>query len=94
MGSRVELSWESVPHDGASATVGFPPSFDRAEYDELFRAWCQERHECIELKFCLEETVRLLTRLMSEGEVSVQSRRRAKRLLHAIKDASERGDGG
>jgi len=94
MGSRVELSWEAVPHDGASATVGFSNGFDRAEYDELFRAWCQELHECIELRFCLDETVRLLRRLMSEGEVSVQSRRRAKRLLQAIKDASERGDRG
>ena len=92
MGNRFDLPWESYPHDGASAPVSTSAAIERDDYDELFRAWCEERHESIELGLCLDEAVRLIKRLLNDGEVTDQSRRRARSLFRAIRDASGRGD--
>jgi len=92
MGNRFELPWESYPHDGASAPLGASAAIERDDYDELFRAWCEERHESIELGLCLDEAVRLIKRLLSDGEVSDQSRRRARTLFRAIRAAGGGSD--
>jgi hypothetical protein len=92
MGNRLDLSWESYPHDGASTPLGSSAAIERNDYDELFRAWCEERHESIELGLCLDEVVRLLKRMLAAGGVTEQSRRRAKSLFRAIREASGRSD--
>jgi len=89
MDSRFALSWDSFPSDGASAPVAVPTAYEPDEYDEIFRAWCQERHESIELKLCLDEAVRLLKYLFAKGEVTPESRRRAKQLFLAIKKTGQ-----
>lgn len=90
MENRFDLSWDSYPNDGASAPVAVPTAVDPDEYDELFRAWCQERRESIELKLCLDEAVRLLKHLFaSGGEVTPECRRRAKQLLLAIRNTEQ-----
>ena len=73
MDNRFDLSWDSFPNDGASAPVAVPTAVDPDEYDELFRAWCQERHESIELKLCLDEAVRLLKHLFARRGKSPRS---------------------
>jgi len=88
MGNRIDLTWESYPHDGASAPHGASAALERDDYDELFRAWCEERHESIELGLCLDEAVRLLKRMLVDGEVTETSRRRARSLFRAIRNAS------
>jgi len=88
MGSQLDLSWDTIPHDGASAPVAMPATHDPNEQNELLRAWCQERHENIETKLYLEEALRVLRRMLAVGEVSVQTRRRAQRLIRAIKLAN------
>jgi len=90
MGNRIDLTWESYPHDGASTPAGTSAAAERDDYDDLFRAWCKERHESIELGLCLDEAVRLIKRLMADGEVTEQSRRRARALFRAIRNANGR----
>jgi len=92
MGNRLDLSWDTIPHDGASAPVATPATTDPAEYDDLFRAWCQERHECIETKLYLDEALRVLRRLLADGEVSLEARKRARRLFTAIKHSPRTGE--
>lgn len=93
MGSRFDLSWDTIPCDGASVPFTVPTGIDPADYDDLFRAWCRERHESIETKLYLDEALRVLKRLLAAGEVSAESRKRARRLLTAIKEAaSDRGE--
>jgi hypothetical protein len=94
MGSRLDLSWDTIPHDGASAPVAMPATCDPAEYDDLFRAWCQERHENIESKLYLDEALCLLRRALAEGSVSSETRKRAKRLLAALKQTSRCNNNG
>lgn len=86
MGHRLDLSWDSIPCDGASAPLAMPTALEPAVCDDLFRAWCQERHQSIETKLYLDEALRLLKRLLADGEISLQTRKRARRLLLAIKD--------
>jgi hypothetical protein len=85
MENRFDLSWDSYPNDGASAPVAAPPAYDPEEYDDLLRAWCQERHEGIELKLCLDEAVRLLKHLITKEELTPGSRRRARQLVQVIR---------
>lgn len=89
MDIRFDLCWDSFPSDGASAPVAIPSAYDPQEYEELLRAWCQERHESIELKLCLDEAVRLLKHLFAKGEVTAESRRRAKVLFSAIQQSAQ-----
>lgn len=85
MENRFDLSWDSYPNDGASAPVVAPMAYDPEEYNDLLRAWCQERHEGIELKLCLDEAVKLLKHMVANGDVTPAYRRRAKRLFQAIR---------
>jgi len=87
MDKRFDLAWDSFPTDGACAPVSVNPLTDPGEHDELFRAWCRERHESIELKLYLEEAVRLLKHFCAQGGGSLEGRRRAKMLLGAIRNS-------
>ena len=87
MKSRFDVSWDMIPHDGAAAPVSPSRHFDRTEYDELYRAWCQERHRCIEMHLVLDEALRFLGRISDDGAVAPASRSRAKKLLKAIRGA-------
>ena len=89
MENRFDLAWDSYPDDGASIPVAVPTAYDPEEYNELFRAWCEERHESIELKLRLDQAVRLLKKMCAQGEVTPENRRRAKLLLRAIRDAAQ-----
>ncbi len=88
MGSRLDLSWDTIPYDGASAPVAMPATSAPSEYDDLFRAWCRERHENIETKLYLDEAVRVLKRLLADDAVSLEMRKRARRLFTAISQSS------
>ncbi len=79
--------WDRIPGDGASAPVGMPSPFDDAPSDDLLEAWCQERHQSIELGLYLQQSLQLIRRILADGEVTPESRRRAKTLLRAIREA-------
>jgi len=84
MSNRFDFSWDTIPSDGASSPVGLSTPVDASENDELFQAWCRERHESIELKLFLDEAVQLLKRLVADGEISPANARRARHLLRTI----------
>jgi len=67
---------------------------DNSENDELFQAWCQERHESIELKLYLDQALLLLKRLLADGEVTPSSEKRARHLLRTIEAARRRAEPG
>jgi hypothetical protein len=92
MGNRLDLSWDTIPCDGASAPVAPSLVAGPADYDNLFQAWCRERHENIETRLFLDEAVRILRHLLAEGKVSGESRKCARRLLSAIRDSAERSE--
>jgi hypothetical protein len=84
MSRRLDLSWDTIPSDGAFAPVALVSPFDQSEADDLFHAWCQERQESIELKFQLDEATRLIKRILADGTVSARSRKRAARWLEVV----------
>jgi hypothetical protein len=90
MKSRFDLSWDSIPRDGASTPIGVSTPPGGPDCDELLEAWSLERNQCIELGFYLDRALRLLNRVVAEGEVSPRSRRRVKDLLLAVRE-SRRG---
>jgi len=94
MSSRFDFSWDEIPNDGASTPVSLFTPNDNSENDELFQAWCQERHESIELKLYLDEALQLLKRLLADGEVTPGSGKRARHLLRTIEAAQRRGEPG
>lgn len=96
MSRRFDFEWDQIPNDGASMPIGISAPVDRGENDELYQAWCRERHESIELKLYLDEAVRLLKHMLAEGAVTPESRRRAKLLTLTIRAAkrADRGDAG
>ncbi len=87
MSCHIDLSWDAIPNDGVSASAGMTSPYERVPNEELFQAWCQERHESIELKLFLDEALQLLKRVLAEGEVSSTSRRRVTQLVRAIRSA-------
>ena len=89
--SWFDLPWDSIPGDGASAPVGVSTPSDRAEDERLMYAWLRERQENVEQRIYLDRSVQLITRILADGEVSAESRRRAKHLLVAIR-AARRGE--
>jgi len=77
------------PRDGASATIGISRSNDAAEVDDLMDAWYRERQDRIEAGLFLDQARRLLGRIISEGRITSADRKKARRLLLAIKEASD-----
>jgi hypothetical protein len=53
--------------------------------DDLLDAWFQERQERVETSLFLDEARQILGQILSENEVSSASRRKARRLLMALK---------
>jgi hypothetical protein len=76
-----------TPEDGA-AVQSVAESSGRIELtSDLLDAWQAERHARIETGLFLEEARRLLRVIVQTGDVTPDSRRRAGRLLRAIRDA-------
>ncbi len=74
--------------DGASAPISPSPT-GRANFtNELLEAWYQERHERIETGLFLDEARVLLRSILAEGRVTTTNRRKARRLLRAIRSSS------
>ena len=80
----------STAADGASTPCSPVPGRQTSEVDALMDAWLQERHHSIEYRMFLDRACHLLTRILAEGELSVQTARSAKKLMRAVKNA-ERG---
>jgi hypothetical protein len=89
MNRRFDLGWDALPNDGGFTPVNVSTPFGGAENDELFQAWCQERHASIELKLCLHEALELLKRVLADDGVSPRSRRKARQLILAIEASGE-----
>ena len=77
----------SAPGDGAFAAEGVSPLRANCHHQEILEAWFLERQQSIELRLYLDQARRLLARILNEGEVSVESRRRTRLLLLAIRAA-------
>jgi hypothetical protein len=95
MKNRLEDLWNSAD-DGASTPISPLDLRTEAEFDELLDAWFLERRNSIEFEILLEESRKLIERLLSESDVSASARRRARRLIRAIKmtlRAAEAEDG-
>jgi len=84
MKNRLEDLWNAAD-DGASTPVSPLDLKTEAEFDELLDAWFLERRNSIEFEILLEESLKLIERLLSESDVSASDRRRARRLIRAIK---------
>jgi len=77
------------PRDGASAAIGISRSSDPHEVDQLMDAWYRERQGRIEAGLFLDQARLLLGRIISEGRITPADRKRARRLLLAIQEASD-----
>jgi len=84
MKNRLEDLWNAAD-DGASTPASPLDLKTEAEFDELLDAWFLERRNSIEFEILLEESRKLIERLLSESDVSASDRRRARRLIRAIK---------
>jgi hypothetical protein len=74
--------------DGASAVaVGTNTESDENEARQVLAAWYRERHERIEAELFLDQACRLLNSILSDDGVSSSHRRKARRLLSAIRAA-------
>ena len=91
MQNRLEELWNSAD-DGASTPVGPLPGRTEAEFDELLDAWYVERRNSIEFEILLDESLRLIQRLVNEGDVSASERKRARRLIRAIESTRRPSD--
>jgi len=80
---RLEELWQSAD-DGASAPVGPLETRTEAEFDDLLDAWYVERRNSIECGILLDESRKLIERLLAESIVSPARRKRARRLIRAI----------
>lgn len=79
--------------DGASvAAVGTHTDCDESEANQLLAAWSRERQDRIEAELCLDQACRLLNSILEDDGVSSSHRRKARRLLRAIR-AANRGQG-
>jgi len=87
MRNLLDLSWDSLPHDGASAPTCPSAPADHADDEELMYAWLCERQENIEMGLFLERACELLGRIASGGEVTPSVMRRARDLIRAIDEA-------
>ena len=91
MRSLLDVPWDSLPHDGASAPVHLLAPCDEAEDEELMYAWLRERQDNIELRFLLDRTRELLGRILADGEDPCALMRRARHLLRQIEAARKGG---
>jgi len=83
MTNRLEDLWKSA-NDGASTPVGPTTAHTEVDFDELLDAWFLERRNSIEFEILLDESRKLIERLLTEGDVSDSGRRQARRLIKAI----------
>ncbi len=83
--NRLEDLWNSAD-DGASCPIGALANRSEAEFEELLDAWYLERQNSIEFEILLQESRRLIERLLAETDVSESRRKRARRLLRTIKE--------
>ena len=85
MPNRLEKLWNSAD-DGAFSPIGPVGLRNRAEVDsdEMLDAWYHERQHSIELELLIDESSKMIRRLLAEAEVSPESRRSARRLIQTI----------
>ena len=83
MTNRLEELWMSAD-DGAFAPVGPPGIRTEADLEHLLDAWSIERRNTIECEIVLDESLKLIKRLLYETEMSPTRRKQARRLLKAI----------
>jgi hypothetical protein len=88
---RLEELWKS-PDDGAYSPVGPLAIRTEADFDDLLDAWYVERRNSIEFEILLDESLRLIQKLVSEGDVSASERKRARRLIRAIESTLRTSD--
>ena len=88
MNSRFDDLWASAADDGASCPVGVYAARNEAddEVDQLMNAWLQERTDRIEGALILDQVQRLIIEMLADGELRPGRRRRAVRLVRAIRD--------
>jgi hypothetical protein len=86
MMNRLEDLWKSAD-DGASVPIGPIETKTEAEFDDLLDAWYVERRNSIECEILLEESRKLIQRLMTEAGVSPSRKKRARQLIRAIDEA-------
>jgi len=84
---RFDDLWDTSATDGASTPIGL--FTDNSERQELMDAWLKERRECIEYGLYLDQACQLLKRILAEEGVTRESRRRARHLIRAIKEAKD-----
>jgi hypothetical protein len=84
MRNRVEDFWKKAADDGASAPLGVDVVHPRADVEDLMRAWSRERGQCIEFGMLLNQSSRLISRLVVTDCLSQADRKRARALLLAI----------
>ena len=83
MMNRLEELWQSAD-DGASMPSGPLVTRTEAEFDDLLDAWYVERRNSIECEILLDESRKLIERLLADSVVSPSKRKRARRLIRAI----------
>jgi len=83
MKNRFEDLWNSAD-DGASAPPSPLATRGEAEFEELLDAWFLERRNSIECEILLDQSRKLIARLISDGDVTESGRKKAHRLILAI----------
>src|SRR3954451_6080400 len=83
MKNRLEDLWQSAD-DGASAPLSPLMSRRESEFEELLDAWFLERRNSIECEILLDQSRKLIARLLSDGDVTDSGRKKAHRLIRAI----------
>jgi hypothetical protein len=85
MTNRFDDLWNSAD-DGASTPIGPRTLQGDAEFDGLLDAWYLERQHSIEFEILVDESRKMIQRLLAEADVSPESRRSARRLIRAINE--------
>jgi hypothetical protein len=93
MTNRFEDLWNSAD-DGASSPVRPLELHNEAEFDGLLDAWFLERRNSIEFEILLDESRKLIRRLLAEADVTSGTRRSARRLIQAINESLRTAESG
>lgn len=80
----LEDLWKTAASDGASCPVGPSVSRTGAELDQIMEAWFLERSRSIESSLLLDQSRKLLERVLAGGPISANERRKARCLIRAI----------